>query len=211
MELTKIAGIGTVTATHLFDKGYDVEAIATCRADELKEEMGVTFTVAKGWIMEAQNLVVADMKLMKAKDYASMKKEKQFFFKTGSTNLNDLLGGGVATWAITGATGRLASGKSQIANDIVVDALRIDNYTCPKCYIKLPKNTKCPHCDADAKPIVVVYIETEPDTFHLERLIEIATKRNITCNWDNLYVCPCWSNTNYESTVYSIQTYPESY
>ena len=200
-EMTKIAGVGPTMALRLFNGGYTLDEISTGRADEIAQTFHVTFAVAKGWVMAAQELRLSGMKLMKIGELTAEKKSKQFFFKTGSLLLNGILGGGAATWAITGLCGPLATGKTAITEDMIVDALNVNNYTCPKCYTKLQSSmAKCTAkekdgklCDMGGKSAVqvqVAWIETEPDTIHQERLEQIALKRGIKCNFDNLYVCP---------------------
>ena len=191
-ELTKISGIGPAMAQRLYDAGYDLDAIGTGRPDEIGGVMKVGYSIAKGWVMAAQELMLGDMSLMKIGALDDLKKSKVFQFKTGSSLINGMLGGGVSTWAITGLSGPLATGKTMVCEDVIVDALNETgkNYTCPKCYIKIPKLTKCPKCGVMSAPIQAVFIETEPDTLHLERLKEIAKFKGYNCNWDNLYVCP---------------------
>jgi RecA/RadA recombinase len=189
MSLTKIAGIGPVMAEKLYNAGYDLDAIGTGRADEIAQTMHVAFAVGKGWVMAAQEVMLSGMKLMKIGELTALKKSKQFMFKTGSPAFNSLLGGGVSTWAITGLSGPLATGKTMVAENCIIDAIS-DKYCCPKCYIKLPKFTKCPQCNEMSKEIQAAFIETEPDTLHQERMEEMASKSGIKCNFDNLYVCP---------------------
>src|SRR3989304_5385548 len=52
-RLEDLNGIGPITAQKLRDFGYSVVGIATGRADEIAAEMKVTYTVAKGWVMQA--------------------------------------------------------------------------------------------------------------------------------------------------------------
>jgi RecA/RadA recombinase len=189
-EITKIQGIGPVVAQRLYDAGYDLDAIGTGRADEIAACMHVGYSIAKGWVMAAQDLMLGNMSLSKITQLDAIKKSKVFAFKTGSGLFNGMLGTGVNTWAITGLAGPLATGKTMVCEDVVVDALSDKNYTCPKCYIKLLKMSKCPNCGVISAPVQVVFIETEPDTLHLQRLMEIAKSRGLNCNWDNLYVCP---------------------
>ena len=77
----------------------------------------------------------------------ALKKSKVFHFKTGSGLINGMLGGGIATWAITGLSGPLATGKTMVCEDAIVDALNETgkNYTCPKCYTKLAKSATVPY------------------------------------------------------------------
>jgi DNA repair protein RadA len=164
-RLEDLRGIGPKTAEKLRELGYSVVGLATGRAEEVKEEMKVTFAVAKGWVMQAQEAVMAKMIMKNANDYDKEKKATQQFILTGSSEFNTMLGGGIPTESITGLGGRFASGKTQICNDAVV------------------------YCIGVLKE-KAVYIEPEPDTFNLDRLKEIAVSRGIECNWDNLYVCP---------------------
>ena len=163
--LCEIRGIGPKTAEKLRDFGYcTVFDLATARADELKEQMKVTYQQAQDWVHLSQDKVMSKMKVRTAVEFDKEKKEKQLFIPTGSSKLNQLLGGGIATGAITGLTGRFASGKTQICFEAIVEILG-----------------KLKH--------KAVFIETEPDTFHLDRLKEIASNKHYDIDWDNLIVC----------------------
>lgn len=162
--LERLNGIGPKTAEKLRDLGYDtITAIATARADEIASMMKVTFSIAKGWTVQAQEALLSKMEFKTAEEQDKVKKETQLFIFTGSSNFNTMIGGGIPTKSITGLSGRLASGKTQICFDAIVD-----------CLGRLKEKA--------------VFIETEPDTFHLDRLKEIARGRGITCDWSNLYV-----------------------
>lgn len=163
-RLEDLNGIGPVTATKLRDLGYSVIALATARADEVGAQMKISFSVAKGWVMQAQEVALAKMVVKTANEHDKEKKSKQLFMLTGSTDFNKMIGGGIPTMSITGLTGRLSSGKTQICFDAAVD-----------CLGRLKKK--------------VTFIETEPDTFHLDRLKEIANYRKLNCNWDDLLIC----------------------
>jgi len=190
-ELTKISGVGPALAMRLYNNGYTLTELGTGRTDEIKEKMGVTFAQAKVWVDAAMDLLVSGMKLMKVSEFTKFKTDRQMFFKTGSNLFNGLLGGGVSTMASTGLSGPLATGKTMASEDCIIDALTDGKYyTCPKCYVKLPKFTKCSTCGVVSVPIQAVYIETEPDTLYEKRLDQIARGRGIHINLDNLYVCP---------------------
>jgi RecA/RadA recombinase len=163
--LCTITGIGAKTAEKLRDLGYKtILDIAVARAEEIASELKISFSIAKAWCSIAQERILARMEMKKAPDLDKEIKAKRVFLKTGSAQLNKLLGGGIPTMSITGLTGRFASGKTQICNEMVVE-----------CLGTLKEKA--------------VYIETEPDTFHLDRLKEIANEKKLTCNWDDLYVC----------------------
>ena len=163
-KLEDIIGIGPKTAEKLRSLGYTFMGIATGRADEISQEMKVAYPQAKAWCSAAQEKLLAKMVLKPSTEVDKEKKAKQVFLKTGSKNFNDFLGGGIPTTAITGLTGRFASGKTQICNDLVID-----------CLSRLKEKA--------------VYIETEPDTFHLDRLKQMAMLKKVECNWEDLYVC----------------------
>jgi DNA repair protein RadA len=165
-SLCEIRGVGPKTAEKLRDFGYcTIFDLATARADELKEQMKVTYQQAQDWVHLAQEKVMAKMKLKKSTEQDKEKKDHQIFIATGSKALNNLLGGGIATGAVTGLAGRFASGKSQICFEAIVEVLGKHNKKA-------------------------VFVETEPNTFSLDRLKEIAKSKGYNnINWDNLYVC----------------------
>jgi len=165
-DITQLSGVGPKTAEKLKEKGYlTLIDIATTRADELSAVMGIGYAQAKVWIDDALDKVSAKMKLQNATDYTKEKNNKTIIFKTGSEQLNKLLDGGFKTGTIYGTVGRFATGKTQIGFELVVDCL--------------------------SKGYSSVFIETEPDTFHLERLQEIANGKGIkNIDWSKLYVCP---------------------
>lgn len=171
-DIRKLSGVGPKQIQTLISKGYTtLTEVATARADELSAVMNVAYGQAKIWIDEALEKVSANMKLKTAIDADKDKKAKQIYLKTGSAAFNNLLGGGVPTGSITGTVGRLSSGKTQIGFDLIVDALG---------RIKV----------IDDKPVKCVFIETEADTFYLDRLKEIAEARGYKdIDWSNLYVC----------------------
>jgi RecA/RadA recombinase len=165
-----------------------MEELATSRPDEIAAQMKVTFTVAKGWVSQAQEALLPTMELTSAVQEEAYKNARVLQFKTGSPKFNAILGGGVTTMAITGTSGRLASGKSVIGEDIIIDAIH-NHFCCPKDGRKLSKNEKCPECGNLAKPVEAVMIETEPDTFHLSRLQDMAkAKKYMDMDWSRLIV-----------------------
>jgi DNA repair protein RadA len=161
-----IPGIGQVTEGKLRALGYtNVLAIATARPDEISAELGIGYPTAKTWVQYAQDRVLAKMKPVNAVDYDKEMKAKTIFIKTGSSNVNNLLGGGIATMATTGLSGRFATGKTQIVNDAVTD-----------CIGRLKEEA--------------AIIETEPGTVHLDRLKQIATLKKLDCDWSKLWIFP---------------------
>jgi len=163
-RLEDLKGVGPKTANKLRDLGYSVVGLATARADEVSAEMKVSFNIAKGWIMEAQEAVLSKMVLKTANQVTKERKEKIQYIQTGSSDFNKLIGGGIATGATTGISGRFSTGKTQIIFEAIVD-----------CVCRLKRKA--------------VYIETEPNTFHSCRLEEIAKGKGYTINLDDVIVC----------------------
>jgi RecA/RadA recombinase len=98
--------------------------------------------------------------------------------------------------ATTGFSGPLATGKTMASEDFILDALTIGKYLtcatvdCESRGIILKPLQKCPKCGNTGKPVEAVYIETEPDTLYESRMVEMAAKRGIKIDLNNLYVCP---------------------
>lgn len=191
-ELTDLNGIGPKTVEKLREVCAinDMEELATSRPDEIAAQMKVTFTIAKGWVSQAQEALLPTMELTSAVQEEAYKNARELVFKTGSSNFNGILDGGIHTMAITGTAGRFASGKSVVGEDAIIDAIH-NHYTCPQCYKKLSKNEICKDCKVPAKPVEAVFIETEPDTFHLKRLMAMAAKKGYKdMDWSRLIVVP---------------------
>ena len=108
-DLEDLPGVGEVTAEKLRAAGYgEFSAIATANPHELAEVAGIGVESAKKAIEAAKSTVEigfesADVVYERRKDIARI--------KTGSGALDDLLGGGVETMAITEMYGKFSSGK----------------------------------------------------------------------------------------------------
>ena len=191
-RLEDIQGIGPAAAAKLRLLGYTVMGLATARADVVAGEMGVSQTIAKSWCNVAREAALAKMKTYTADEYDEEQKAKQIKIRTGSSEFNKMLDGGLPTMSITGSSARFSSGKTQIEYDCIVDVLsRI--LVCPKCKRELTEKPKevCPVCGEKPVHAKAALIETEPDTFHLDRLKQIAKERGIQgVNWGNLFIYP---------------------
>ena len=196
-RLEDIQGIGPAAAAKLRLLGYTVMGLATARADVIAGEMGVSQTIAKAWCNVAREAALAKMQTYTADEYDEEQKAKQIKIRTGSSEFNDMLDGGLPTMSITGSSARFSSGKTQIEYDCIIDVLtRI--FVCPKCkreYHKLGEvcqgGEKDPHPKTQSVQAKAALIETEPDTFHLDRLKQIARERGLQgINWKNLFIYP---------------------
>lgn len=163
-RLEDLSGVGPVTAAKLRNLGYTLIGIATGRADEIASQMKVSFSKAKVWVMSAQEAVLCKMSMKSGNEIDRERKSRIQLIRTGSSNFNGLLGGGIHTGETTGICGKFSVGKSQICFDSIVD-----------CISRLKRKA--------------VYIETEPNTFHADRLKQIATLRKVDIDLDDVYVC----------------------
>ncbi|HIE23822.1 MAG TPA: DNA repair and recombination protein RadA [Candidatus Korarchaeota archaeon] len=116
--LKGLPGVGNVTAKKLLDAGYvTLESIALSTPAELVVNAGLTESTAKKVINSARQKL--SIEVTTAYDYYLRKKET-LRITTGSKNLDDLLGGGVETQAITEIYGPYGSGKTQLAHQLAV-------------------------------------------------------------------------------------------
>jgi RecA/RadA recombinase len=199
-RLEDISGIGPAAAAKLRLLGYSVMGLATARPDVVAAEMGVSQTIAKVWCSVARDAALAKMDVYTAEEYDDEQTKKQIHIKTGSSEFNDMLNGGIPTMSITGTSARFSSGKTQIEYDGILDVLaNIIVCSNPKCRVKLTSvGEKCKEvdkkghaCDGKGVRAKAALIETEPDTFHLSRLKQIANERGMAnIIWSNLYIFP---------------------
>lgn len=152
MTIQDLPGVGPASAEKLSLAGFDnVMSIAVATPGELCDAAGVTETAARKIIQAAR----AGMKMgfQSGLDFVK-KREGVVKLSTGSSNFNDLLGGGFETGAITECFGQYGSGKTQVAHALAVNTLA----TNPEA--------------------VVVYIDTE-STFRPERIVQFSKGANV--------------------------------
>ncbi len=117
MEIEDLPGIGPSTAEKLREEGFlTVEAIAAASVGDLKEA-GVGDAAALKLIKAAQK--AAEIGFVTGIDVRE-KRKSVGRLTTCSKELNNLLGGGVETQAITELFGEFGSGKTQIAHQFAV-------------------------------------------------------------------------------------------
>jgi DNA repair protein RadA len=123
-DLEDLPGIGEVTAERLRAKGYiDLASIAAASPHELAEAGEFGVEAAKKAIEAAKEAVdvgyeSADKIFERRKNIARI--------STGSKGLDELLGGGIETGAITECYGRYSSGKTQLAFQLAINVQRGD-------------------------------------------------------------------------------------
>lgn len=150
-ELEDLPGIGEVTAEKLRQKGYgDFTALAAASPHDLAEagEFGVE-TAKKAIEAAKEGLDVG----YETADKVFERRKSIIRISTGSKNLDELLGSGIETCAITECYGRFSSGKTQVGFQLAV-------------------NVQKPTEDGGVGG-KVLFIDSE-STFRPERIVQIA-------------------------------------
>jgi DNA repair protein RadA len=155
MTLADMPGIGPATLEKLQLAGFiDLMAVGVATPGELIEATGMSEAAAKKII----NCARANLKMGFQSGEDLLKKRALVIkFKTGSSALDGLLGGGFESGAITECFGEFGSGKTQIGHVLTVNTIK--NY--PDSY--------------------VVYIDTE-NTFRPERIKQLADGAGVDFN-----------------------------
>jgi len=113
LELEQIEGVGKAVADRLMKAGFpNVEALAVTPARELKERAGYDKLESAQRIVEAAREALGT-KFMTALEHWQMT-QNRMQCTTGSKALDNLLGGGIETQAITELVGLYGSGKTQL-------------------------------------------------------------------------------------------------
>ena len=150
-DLEDLPGVGEVTAEKLRATGYgEFSAIATANPHELAEAGGMGVESAKKAIEAAKTMVEIGFE---SADAVLERRKSIHRIKTGSQALDDLIGGGVETMAITEMYGKFSSGKSQLGFQLVV-------------------NVQKP-VEEGGLAGTVLFIDTEA-TFRPERVVQLA-------------------------------------
>lgn len=117
--LEDLPGIGPATAEKLKAEGIkSIEKIATVAPHELSEVGGISLDAAKKAIEAAKKAAEVGYETGEA---VYERRKGIGRITTGSEELDELLGGGVETQAITEFFGRYGSGKSQVAFQLAVN------------------------------------------------------------------------------------------
>ncbi len=155
-KLTNIRGVGPIIAEKLKEAGFTtVESVAVAPARLIAELLGISEERAVKITQAARELI--GIRFMSAEEYYE-KRRKVEYISTGCRALDDMLGGGVETSAITEFVGEFGTGKTQICHQLSV-------------MVQLPR-------EQGGLEARAVYIDTE-GTFRPERIIQIANYRGI--------------------------------
>jgi DNA repair protein RadA len=151
-DLSAVEGVGPSTAKKLINAGYPtIEAIAVTPPREIMEKTDIGFNTILKIQEAARKMVQVDFKTAQE---AYKKRQAMQKCTTGSKKLNEILGGGIETQALTEFIGEYASGKTQICVTLSVMA-------------QLPK-------EKGGLGGNVAFIDTE-GTFMPERVYQIAS------------------------------------
>ncbi len=155
LTIEQLPGIGEQKAKKLREAGFNsVEAIAIATVQELMEA-GLGEESALKAIIAARKLL--NIGIVSAKELYE-KRKTIAKLTTGSQALDNLLGGGVETQAITEAYGRFGSGKTQLGFQLAIN-------------VQLPK-------EQGGLEGGCLYVDTE-GTFRPERIVQICENRGL--------------------------------
>ncbi len=151
-DLETLDGVGPAMASKLRSAGLTtIEAIAVTPPREIAEKTGIGFNTVINIVAAARKSACVDF--ITAEELW-IKRQNMLKCSTGSKSLDELLGGGIETQAMTELIGEYAVGKTQICLMLSV-------------MVQLP-------LDRGGLDGNVVYIDTE-GTFMPERIFEIAS------------------------------------
>jgi DNA repair protein RadA len=152
VALEDLAGVGPTTAEKLREAGYtDLMELATASPGDIAEAAEIGNSIAQKIIGEARRL--ADVGSFEVGTVLLERRKKLGRITTMARSLDELLGGGIETQAITEFAGEFGTGKTQIAHQAAVD-------------VQLP-------IDQGGLSGEVVYIDTE-STFRPERIVDMS-------------------------------------
>jgi DNA repair protein RadA len=152
IALEDLPGIGVTTAEKLRESGYtDLMELAVASPGDVAEAAEIGVAVAQKIIGEARRK--ADVGQFESGTTLLERRKRLGRITTNSKALDELLGGGVETQAITEFSGEFGTGKTQIAHQVAVDV-----------------QTASAQGGLGGE---VVYIDTE-STFRPERIVDMA-------------------------------------
>ncbi len=157
VSIEDLPGVGPATAEKLVEAGFsDLMSLAVATPAMLKEAADVGEATAMKIIMAARE--AADVGGFETGLEVMKRREGLKKLTTGSQQLDDMLGRGLETQAITEFYGEFGSGKTQIAHQLAVN-------------VQLPE-------DKGGLGGHAVYIDTE-NTFRPERIKQMATAQEL--------------------------------
>jgi len=174
-DLESLDGVGPSTASKLRAAGFTtIEALAVTPPMEIAEKTNIGLTTVLKIQESARKMLAADFKT--AQEYYEWRKSMRRC-TTGSKKLDEILGGGVETQAITELIGEYGSGKTQLCMMLSVTA-------------QLPYERG----GLEGK---VAFIDTE-GTFMPERVYQIASSLGLNPGEaaDNIFVARAYNSSH---------------
>jgi DNA repair protein RadA len=157
IEVEDLPGVGEATAEKLRENGYDdILSLAVASPKDLSELAGIGEGAAVKIIASARKF--ADVGNFESGEEIMKRRQLVKKLTTGSKNLDELIGGGLETQSITEFFGEFGSGKTQIMQQLAVNAT-------------MPEEMGGFNCD-------VLMIDTE-NTFRPERIIQMAKAKGL--------------------------------
>jgi DNA repair protein RadA len=152
VELEDLPGVGSTTADKLREAGFtDLMELAVASPSDIAEAAEIGTAVAQKIIAEARRQ--ADVGSFESATVLLERRKRLGRITTASKALDELLGGGIETQAITEFAGEFGTGKTQIAHQVAVN-------------VQMP-------VDQGGLSAETVYIDTE-STFRPERIVDMA-------------------------------------
>ncbi|QQG49235.1 MAG: DNA repair and recombination protein RadA [archaeon] len=195
LELDTLPGVGPATKQKLNDAGIEtILDLATAGPMDIADAVDIDVSKAVELNNKARKKLVELKRLepdfMNAADLL-VKRKAIDRVSTGSKNLDDLLGGGIETWAMTEFYGEFGSGKSQICHTLCV-------------LVQADK-------DQGGLGAGAIYIDTE-GTFRPERIAEIAEARGFDSDkiLSRITVARAYNSAHQELIVKDLGRYIEA-
>ncbi len=117
-KIEELPGISSTLSKKLREEGYStIEVLATTSPTELASAVAISERFAKQLIKEAQKTL--GFAPITAAEFFELEEEKPRL-TTGSSNIDQILGGGVPVGAITELSGAYGSGKTQICFQLCI-------------------------------------------------------------------------------------------
>lgn len=159
-ELTDIKGVGNGKAKKMKDAGYnDVISVARTSAKVMAEEVtGMGEDGSQNVIDAAREMLREGGSKFKTGKEVEQHQDELKNITTGSDELDELLGGGIATQYTTEAYGQFSSGKTQLCHQLAVN-------------VQLPE-------DEGGLGKGAVFIDTE-ETFRADRIRQMAEAKGL--------------------------------
>jgi DNA repair protein RadA len=186
LELESLEGVGAVTRQKLEEAGiYSLKELAVSSPVEVAETLGWEVGRAAELINSARKKL-AELGLLEADFVKASEVYKRRLsierISTGSKALDELLGGGIETQAVTEFYGEYGTGKTQICHTLAV-------------MVQLPKEEGGLQAGA-------LYVDTE-NTFRPERVASIAEARGLDAQkvLDRIIVARTYNSAHQEFIV----------